>query len=1073
MKKIYLTFLFFVGILAPIFAQYNPISKPDTYKSKDNPHYWKNRKSLTDKGYWQQDVYYRINANIDESTDIISGDEVLEYTNNSPDTLYYVYFRLSQNAFQPGSYLDQLSISNGEKIRYGKYEKIQKGTTIESIKLNGTNQEAKTELDNTILKVYLNEPLKPNSTASFQIVFKTYFDAAGSGRRRMKLFDAWGNKHYDGVHWYPRISVYDRKFGWTTDQHLGKEFYGDFGTFDVELTFSSNFIVEATGYLLNKNETLPKELREKLDIKNFKDKPWGSSPSVIVPYNPNERKTWKYHAENVHDFAFTADPTYRIGEAFYKDVQIVSLAQEGHCSGWQNAADFTAKVIEVYSKDFGEYIYNKMVVADARDGMEYPMLTLDGGRDPDYRQLLAHEVGHNWFFGMVGNNETYRAMLDEGFTQFLTSWSLEKIDGREATEIPEKNWYRKKFKEKNLVRNQRTFNAYIGSAQKDEPVFINTHSDGFNGALGHGGGYRQVYYKTSTMLYNLQYVLGDELFLKCMKAYFAKWYIAHPYIEDMRDAFIQTSKVDLNWFFDQWIETNKTIDYSVGKIKYKGKENDKYKYQVNFKRKGRMQMPIDFVAETKSGKQQGFHIPNQWFLKKTSYTVLPKWTGWDILNKNYTANILLDEKIKSIVIDTTKRLADINRLDNQSKCPIKLNFDHRIKNTVDYQNYNVFIRPDLWYNAVDGIKVGVHTEGNYSDLMHKFSLTAWYNTRTFTQEDFTKQLKGNSSELFSYNFLYNTPINKSKLVSINLKSRRLDGLELYQAGISKEILGENITVYGFFKSFRRNGTAGISYLTGNSFWIENLWNNSLNAGINIEKNRNRFYYSLNLNLRSSVYPSSYNYFEATFKENIQFKYSDFRTSFFARIGFGATPLESMLYLGGANPEAMAENKFTRSGGFVPFNWVALNTVPGNLHMGGGLNLRGYVGYLAPTELVDEKGQVSVFRTNTGSSINAEWSFAKLTRFYRQKFSKYIMLDPYLFADVGVVNYSKKGNTIDYLFTRADAGAGISLTIYKWWVLDKTEPLTIRFDSPFYLSNAPFVEAQNFKFRWLIGIEKSF
>jgi hypothetical protein len=84
-----------------------------------------------------------------------------------------------------------------------------------------------------------------------------------------------------------------------------------------------------------------------------------------------------------------------------------------------------------------------------------------------------------------------------------------------------------------------------------------------------------------------------------------------------------------------------------------------------------------------------------------------------------------------------------------------------------------------------------------------------------------------------------------------------------------------------------------------------------------------------------------------------------------------------------------------------------------------------------------------------------------------------MLDPYLFADVGVVNYSKKGNTIDYLFTRADAGAGISLTIYKWWVLDKTEPLTIRFDSPFYLSNAPFVEAQNFKFRWLIGIEKSF
>src|SRR5690606_10632693 len=131
----------------------------------------------------------------------------------------------------------------------------------------------------------------------------------------MKMYRAYGHKHYNGVHWYPSMAVYDHKFGWTTDQHLGKEFYHNFGTFDVELTFADNFIVEATGNLTNRAEALPDSLRQKLDIKNFKDKPLYEKPSEIIPYNPDKRKTWVYHAENVHNFAFTASPIYRIGEA--------------------------------------------------------------------------------------------------------------------------------------------------------------------------------------------------------------------------------------------------------------------------------------------------------------------------------------------------------------------------------------------------------------------------------------------------------------------------------------------------------------------------------------------------------------------------------------------------------------------------------------------------------------------------------------------------------------------------------------------------------------------------------------
>jgi len=161
-------------------------------------------------------------------------------------------------------------------------------------------------------------------------------------------------------------------------------------------------------------------------------------------------------------------------------------------------------VIETYSKDFGRYIYNKMVVADARDGMEYPMITLNGGADPGYRGLLAHEVGHNWFFGMVGSNETYRAALDEGFTQFLTAWALEKIDGPVMVKGKYANRYTEKHSIPELAKDVRVYNGYLKDAVRLEQSTLNTHSDDFGGALRHGGGYGNVYYKTATMLHNLQ-----------------------------------------------------------------------------------------------------------------------------------------------------------------------------------------------------------------------------------------------------------------------------------------------------------------------------------------------------------------------------------------------------------------------------------------------------------------------------------------------------------------------------------------------------------------------------------------
>ncbi|MFH0865490.1 MAG: M1 family metallopeptidase [Bacteroidota bacterium] len=555
--------IFFFSFLAFIFCiEISAQTGAAFYRSADNIYYWKNR--MPYEGYWQQDVYYNIKANIDEKTDILTGNEELTYWNNSPDTLNCIYFHLYQNAFQPESYYDALMKSLGQTPYYGIYEMRKWNIKVESI--SSDSKELKTETDNTILKVILEKPLLSGESVTFKIKFKTYFDIAATWRR-MRVFYDYGFKHYNGAHWYPRICVYDRVFGWETGQHLGHEFYGDFGAYDVELTFANNFIVDATGILQNENEVLPDTLKAKLYIKNFKDKPLYETPSIIIPYDSTQKKTWKFHADNVHDFAFLADPFFRIGTAQWNGINCIALAMESNASKWQNAAEYTAKVIKFYSENFGMYCYPKIIVSDAQSGMEYPMLTMDSGLDPDYKYILAHEVGHNWFFGQVGNNETYRAALDEGFTQLITTSFLDTLIKSEPIETPIKSGHVRHFTKTYSPVDRWAYFPYYENAMKTDGVQLNTHSDMFGGSFPYSSFYRQTYSKTATMLYNLKYVLGDSLFSNAMKYYFDKWKFAHPYLQDFRDAFTEYTNTDLTWFFDEWLETNKTIDYAVTSVK--------------------------------------------------------------------------------------------------------------------------------------------------------------------------------------------------------------------------------------------------------------------------------------------------------------------------------------------------------------------------------------------------------------------------------------------------------------------------------------------------------------------------
>ncbi len=1100
---LFLSFLFIIQLSA----------QENEYRSASNPFYWKNRKPF--EGYWQQDVAYKIKASVDDKTDIVDGEEELTYYNNSPDTLSFVYFHLYQNAFIKGAYLEQLNLANHFKQKFGKYEADGKGTEILGVSILKCNDKVYTReehrsgkpnssgiqddfintfsgiegkilfIDNTIMKVQLENPLLPNNSITLKIKFKTYFDAGGDQRRRMKTFkDSWGNKQYDGVHWYPRICVYDRKFGWETDQHLGKEFYGDFGSYDVELTFPNNYVMDATGVLQNRTEVLPEELRSKLDIKNFKDKPLNEKPSEIIIAN-GTTKTWKFKAINVHDFAWVADPTFRIDETKIMlsnghEVSCISLAQEPHASRWQDASSFTSKIIGTYSTDIGAYAYPKMIVADARDGMEYPMLTLDGGLSPGYYGLFAHEVGHNWFFGMVGNNETYRASLDEGFTQFLTNWSMTKFFGDVSTKKSRE--YVGKYYTPLSTMDQTVYLGYIRDAINQNDATLNTHSDDFGGALNHGGGYGHVYYKTATMLYNLQYVLGDSLFLKAMQHYFSQWKICHPYFDDFRNSIINYTHVDLNWFFDQWIETTKSIDYKVEKVE-RLKDN---KYKINFERIGDMQMPLDFTVKTKDSSYK-FIIPNTYFAKQSDAEILPVWKGWGILNPTYTAKITLPEnsKIENVIIDPTYRLADINQLNNSLKCPTLFTFDHQIKNPLDRKHYILKWRPDVWYNNYDGVKVGLHFNGNYMNQKHVFKVTAWYNTGL--GNNYVDSIYKNNAPIYPVHYSASYQTRVGKFADVFVQSRLLDGLLMNKIGIEKT--HHNTTFRVFAKSMRRVQLYYLpAYYPTFNFYpnisSHDQWNNTLNLEVEKNYKGNLGSGKILLGMRTSAIYSDFDYATVYVNavQNNNISKLELKSRVFAQYmtGSNAAP-ESQLYLAGANPEEMADNKFARSAGIIPQQLFTYGANTNHFQQGGGLNIRGYAGYLMPVNDANNN-QYFLYKGNTGAAINFELDYDKFIPIPAKGFLKYFHMDSYLFFDGGILKSNKPmiSETITPTsFTAlntgllASAGAGFALTIKKWGVLDDIKPLTIRFDMPLYLSNAPYEDGKNLNYRWMIGVGRSF
>ena len=561
-----------------------------------------------------------------------------------------------------------------------------------------------------------------------------------------------------------------------------------------------------------------------------------------------------------------------------------------------------------------------------------------------------------------------------------------------------------------------------------------------------------------------------------MGHYFNQWKFAHPYIEDFRTSIIQYTHVDLNWFFDEWMETTKVIDYAVKGVK-KGRGKDEY--EITFKRKG-MQMPLDFSVVDKKDSTFNYHIPNSWFVKKTDAQVLPRWIGWDKVKPTYTATVKIPEGIEDVLIDPSLRLADAYMVNNAKRIPIKFRFDSKIYNPADWTKYEMFIRPDFWYNGYDGLKVGLNLNGHYMNYKHVFDATIWFNSSVGKNylDTLTENHMKNSNDLVSYRINYRTATDRfMKGSSVYLSAKNLDGLQGYTIGFDrKDVSGKN-KLYMFFKSMYRENFTDLPYLLLPKEWEPNKLNNTINVGLEHSYSYRKGTGTINLGTRTSALMSDYDYqaINITVINRTNIWKLKLNTRIYGQFGTGSNwASESSLFLAGGNPEEMMENKYTRSQGIFNPEWASFGSTTNYFNYGGGLNLRGYSGYLAP-ELLADGTTVTAYKGQTGAAINGELEFDGIIKIKKQNWlTKTFKLTTYLFGDAGFINY----NTPDIKVVkmgglRADAGIGTALTIKKFAFLQTVNPLTIRFDMPFWLNKIPSIDKDFLQFRFVIGVSRAF
>ena len=647
---------FISGICNPVSAQ------------RDNPY------------YWQQRVYYDMDVHLDVDTHIMEGSQNLVYHNNSPDELDRVYYHLYFNAFQPGSMMDVRARTIvdpdsriGDRIFHLEEDEIGY-QQIHSLQQNG--REVEYEIDQTVMKVYLNEPILPGESAEFDMEFEAQVpkQIRRSGR------DNREGIAYSMAQWYPKMAQYDRE-GWHTHPYVAREFHGIFGDFDVRITLDSSYTVGGTGYLQN-----PQEVGH-----GYED------PDQPLDRPEGDELTWHFYAPEVIDFMWGADDEYTHVIREMEDGPTLHFlyVDRPQTRNWDRLPRFTADAIEFLNDYIGEYPYEQFSVIQGGDGgMEYPMSTLITGHRGLFSlvNVTVHELVHMWFQTTIATNESQYAWMDEGFTVYFTDMVMKEIY------------------ELDRGAHDFTYLRYLDAAYSGLEEPSHQHSDHFRTNFGYS---RATYTKGSLFLHQLEYVVGEETLKRAFQRFYEEWKFAHPDPNDFKRVVEKESGMQLGWYFDYYLETTRTIDYAIDDLSYSADQDSAI---IRLAREDEGIMPIDLHVEFEDGEELLVYIPLHMMLGRKEQES-PEITRleaepWPWTHPQYEINIPADgREIVRMEIDPTGRMADINRLNSQYPYPTDVQVMQPAN--IDREHYAVSWRPAGWYGENAGIRFGATAYGSY------------------------------------------------------------------------------------------------------------------------------------------------------------------------------------------------------------------------------------------------------------------------------------------------------------------------------------------------------------------------
>lgn len=597
--------------------------------------------------YWQNTADYVINAALNEETNLVSGDLLITYKNNSPDVLPFVWLQLDQNLFN--------STSKGAKttpIEGGRFGNtgFMGGYEISSITVNKTVADKKKTtsvsvldkhlIDDTRLQLRLTQPMKTGDVIQIKLAFK--FEIPRYGSDRMGKLDTENGTIYEIAQWYPRMCVYDDIEGWNVLPYLGAgEFYLEYGNFDYNITVPWDHLVVGSGELLNAKEVFTNEQLARIEQAKTSDKTVMIRSAEEVT-NPQSRPrnsgtlTWRFRCNQTRDVAFATS------KAFILDAARINLPSGKPClaqsaypaeskgeKAWGRSTEYVKASIEFYSNYVYEFSYPTATnVAGIVGGMEYPGIVFCSSKSKG-RSLWGvtdHEFGHNWFPMIVGSNERKFAWMDEGFNTFINELSTKNFNNGEYYAPTSGRQYAPYFHDRDPILNI--------------PEVIQSKNLGLAAYMKPGFGLMML----------RDVVLGAERFDYAFRKYVERWAFKHPTPFDFFHTIEDAAGEDLSWFWQGWYFLDWKVDQAVKGVEYIGQNPEKGSI-ITIENLEKLPMPVTIEIKEENGTSKRVTLPVETWQRGSE---------WKFSHSSTS-------RITSVEIDPDKKLPDVNPKNNSWK----------------------------------------------------------------------------------------------------------------------------------------------------------------------------------------------------------------------------------------------------------------------------------------------------------------------------------------------------------------------------------------------------------------------